>query len=196
MQIVHQLYLQSQCTGMCYRYILYIIYNFYRYICVCVCVCSLVSFPSKSGDIYIWVLWLSAKRCVNGGSDFWLSIKSISNTLSCYCFVCAFIIGQYYWGNVLIRHVCEWKHRAGLFSGVEFRGAFHFQKIKFLQLLQIWSSYCFHYDTDQLWTHTQSNNKTKCLKQISLTVKNLTPPSPICAPFGTNYTYIYYIYNT
>ena len=82
------------------------------------------------------------------------------------------------WGNVLIRHVCEQKHQkyspwACPFSGVKFHGAFHFQKIIFLQLLQIWSSYCFHCDTDQLWRHTQSNNKTKCFKQI-LTVKNLT----------------------
>ena len=42
---------------------------------------------------------LSAKRCTNVGSDFWLSIKSVSNTLSCCCFVCAFIIGQYHSGN-------------------------------------------------------------------------------------------------
>ena len=41
----------------------------------------------------------SAKRCANGGSDFWLSIKSVWNTLSCCCFVCAFIIGQYHSGN-------------------------------------------------------------------------------------------------
>ena len=61
------------------------------------------------------------------------------------------------------------------FSGVKFHGTFHFQKIIFLQLLQIWSSYCFHCDTDQLWTHTQSNNKTKCFKLILLTVKNPTP---------------------
>ena len=89
--------------------------------------------------------------------------------------------------NVLIRHVREWKHQkyspwACPFSGVKFCGAFHFQKMIFLQLLQIWSSYCFNCDTDQLWTHTQSNNKTKCFKQILLTVKN---PTPICAPFGT-----------
>ena len=44
-------------------------------------------------------IWLSAERCTNGGSDFWLSIKSVSNTLSCCCFVCAFIIGQYHSGN-------------------------------------------------------------------------------------------------
>ena len=84
------------------------------------------------------------------------------------------------WGNVLIRHVREWKHWKHSpwvcsFSGVKFCGAFHFQKLIFLQLLQIWSSYCFHCDTDQLWTHTQSNNKTKCLKHILLTVKTLTP---------------------
>ena len=44
-------------------------------------------------------IWLSAKRCANWRSDFWLSIKSVSNTLSCCCFVCAFIIGQYHSGN-------------------------------------------------------------------------------------------------
>ena len=44
-------------------------------------------------------LWLSVKRCTNGESDFWLSIKSISNTLSCCCFVCVFIIGQHHSGN-------------------------------------------------------------------------------------------------
>ena len=44
-------------------------------------------------------IWLRAKRCANGGSDFWLSIKSVSNTLSCCCFVCAFIIGQCHSGN-------------------------------------------------------------------------------------------------
>ena len=48
---------------------------------------------------YMHYIWLSAKRCANGGSDFWLSIKSISNTLSCCCFVCAFITGQYHSGN-------------------------------------------------------------------------------------------------
>ena len=49
-------------------------------------------------NFLFWWIWLSAKRCANGGSDFWLSIKSVSNTLSC-CFVCAFIIGQYHSGN-------------------------------------------------------------------------------------------------
>ena len=39
------------------------------------------------------------KGCANGASDFWLSIKSVSNTLSCCCFVCVFIIGQYHSGN-------------------------------------------------------------------------------------------------
>ena len=93
------------------------------------------------------------------------------------------------WGNVLIHHVHEWKHRkhspwACLFSRVKFRGAFHFQKIIFLQLLQIWSSYCFHCDTDQLWMHTQSNNKTKCLNRFYWQSK-IQPP--IHAPFGTKY---------
>ena len=56
---------------------------------------------------YCWQIWLSAKRCTNGrggaggggGVDFWLSIKSVSNTLFCCCFVCVFIIGQYHSGN-------------------------------------------------------------------------------------------------
>ena len=85
----------------------------------------------------------------------------------------------------------HWKHPpwACPFSGVKFCGAFHFQKAIFLQLLQIWSSYCFHCDTDQLWMHTQSNNKTKCLKWILLTVKN---PTSICTPFGSkSYVYIH-----
>ena len=44
---------------------------------------------------------------------------------------------------------------------VRFQGsnsvAFHFQKIIFLQWLQIWSSYCFHCDTEQLWTKQQQD---------------------------------------
>ena len=55
-----------------------------------------VTFKCKQDYIYTW---LSAKRCTNGGSDFWLSIKSVSNTLSCCCFVRVFIIGQYHSGN-------------------------------------------------------------------------------------------------
>ena len=54
----------------------------------------------KTDACFIWTyIWLSAKRCANGGLDFWLWIKSISNTLSCCCFVCAFITGQYHSGN-------------------------------------------------------------------------------------------------
>ena len=34
-----------------------------------------------------------------GGQGFWLSTKSVSNTLSCCCFVWVFKIGQYYSGN-------------------------------------------------------------------------------------------------
>ena len=33
------------------------------------------------------------------GGQIFDSIKSVSNTLSCCCFVCAFIIGQYHSGN-------------------------------------------------------------------------------------------------
>ena len=52
--------------------------------------------------IYIWLgttSYMYMTWCTNRGSNFWLSIKSVSNTLSCCCFVCAFIIGQYYSGN-------------------------------------------------------------------------------------------------
>ena len=66
---------------------------------------------------------------------------------------------------------CEHVH----FQGLDLCVAFHFQKIIFLQLHQIWSSYCFHRDTDQLWTHTQSNKKTKCLKRILLSQKSDPP---------------------
>ena len=48
--------------------------------------------------IFIYIYDLVPKG-VQMGSDFWLSIKSISNTLSCCCFVCAFMIGQYHSGN-------------------------------------------------------------------------------------------------
>ena len=44
---------------------------------------------------------LVQKGAQMGGSDFWLSIKSVSNTLSCCCFVCAFIIGQYHSENIM-----------------------------------------------------------------------------------------------
>ena len=60
-------------------------------------VCILVATQNKPGAS--WCIWLIAKRCANGGLDFWLSIKSVSNTLSSCCFVCAFIIGQYHSGN-------------------------------------------------------------------------------------------------
>ena len=49
-----------------------------------------------------------------------------------------------YWGNVLIHHVCEWKHWKRSPWACPFSGGF--QIIIFLQLLQIWSSYCFHCD--------------------------------------------------
>ena len=71
-------------------------------VCVCVRVCTHIE-SSECHHIYLYIcivyIWLSAKRCANGGSDFWLSIKSISNTLSRCCFVCAFRIGQYHSGN-------------------------------------------------------------------------------------------------
>ena len=57
---------------------------------------TLITNQPFAGPVYIW---LSAKRCPIGGSGFWLSIKSVSNTLSCCCFVCVFIIGQYHSGN-------------------------------------------------------------------------------------------------
>ena len=93
------------------------------------------------------------------------------------------------WGNVLIHHVHEWKHRkyspwACPFSGVEFHGTFHFQKIIFLQLFQIWSSYCFHCDTDQLWTHSIHKATTRQSVWNRFYWQSKIWP-PICAPFGT-----------
>ena len=80
------------------------------------------------------------------------------------------------WGNVLIRHVREWKHRkhspwACPFSGVEFRGAFHFKKIIFLQLLQI----CYE-RTHKATTRQSVWNGFYWQSKIG---------PPICAPFGT-----------
>ena len=76
------------------------------------------------------------------------------------------------WGNALICHVRERKHWkyspwACPFSGDKFCGAFHFQKIIFLQLLQIWSSYCFHCDTDQLWTNYERTHKATTRQSVS-----------------------------
>ena len=48
-------------------------------------------------------------------------------------------------------------------------------KNKYCSSSSRFGTHCFHCDTDQLWTHTQSNNKTKCLKQILLTVKTPIP---------------------
>ena len=42
---------------------------------------------------------LVPKGAQMGGRIFDCQIKSVSNTLSCCCFVCAFIIGQYHSGN-------------------------------------------------------------------------------------------------
>ena len=63
----------------------------------------------KQYELQIWNSWRNIifwkwkapqnLNPANGGSDFWLSVKSISNTLSCCCFVCTFIIGQYHSGN-------------------------------------------------------------------------------------------------
>ena len=73
------------------------------------------------------------------------------------------------------------------FSRVRFCGAFRFQKIIFLQLFQIWSSYCFHCDTDQLWTHTQATTRQSIWNRFYWQSKIW---SPICTLFGTK-SYIY-----
>ena len=49
--------------------------------------------------VHTYIYDLVPKGAQMGGSDLWLSIKSVSNTLSYCCFVCAFIIGQYHSGN-------------------------------------------------------------------------------------------------
>ena len=87
------------------------------------------------------------------------------------------------WYLLCANQSCTWTKASKVLtvSMSVFRGRilwhFYFQKIIFLQLLQIWSSYCFHCDTDQLWMHTQSNNKTKCFKQILLTAEKRLPES-------------------
>ena len=62
-----------------------------------------------TGTCYVHFLyiWLRAKRCANG--DYLLSIKSVSNTLSCCCSVCAFIIGRYYSGNNELQIWSSWR---------------------------------------------------------------------------------------
>jgi len=46
-----------------------------------------------------WHMTYSAKRCSNGGSDFWLSISPFQTLCLVVAFGCAFIIGQYHSGN-------------------------------------------------------------------------------------------------
>ena len=97
----------------------------YIYMCVCVCVFTelyiyiyiyiylflftwlYINHPSshlikkktekkkkqKSQEFHI--IWLSKWEV----GFYWLSIKFVSNTLPCCCFVCVFIIGQYHSGN-------------------------------------------------------------------------------------------------
>ena len=61
---------------------------------------TVLSYSSNEQAVLQYKTYMTnAKRCANGRSDFWLSIKSVWNTLSCCCFVCAFIIGQYHSGN-------------------------------------------------------------------------------------------------
>ena len=90
--------------------------------------------------------------------------------------LCKSVTEVMFWFVMYMNESIESTHRERVrFQGSNFVALFTFKKIIFFQLLQIWSSYCFHCDTDQLWRHTQSNNKTKCFKQILLTVKNPTP---------------------
>ena len=67
------------------------------------CYCFNIYFQQTIVDtvkaMCIYIYDLEPKGAQMGESDFWLSIKSVSNTLSCGCFVCAFIIGQYHSGN-------------------------------------------------------------------------------------------------
>ena len=56
-------------------------------------------YQSEAHTIYACTYDLVPTGAQNGGGGVWLSIKSVSNILSCCCFVCAFIIGQYNSGN-------------------------------------------------------------------------------------------------
>ena len=53
----------------------------------------LLKFIVESLKTVIYMTWCQKVRIV--GVGFWLPIKSVSNTLSCCCIVCAFIISQY-----------------------------------------------------------------------------------------------------
>ena len=59
---------------------------------------ALVLFTSQL-VFFSFIIYTQCQKVRKWGSDFWLSIKSVSNILSCCCFVCAFIIGQYHSGN-------------------------------------------------------------------------------------------------
>ena len=63
-------------------------------------------------------IWLSAKRCANGGSDFWLSIKSVSNTVLLLLCVCVhnWSVSQWKQYDLQIwsswRNIIFWKWKA------------------------------------------------------------------------------------
>ena len=91
------------------------------------------------------------------GSGFWLSIKSVSNTLSCCCFVCAFIIGQCHSGN----NMSSKSGAAGeIFILTAENGHAHGECF-----------WCFYSRTWQIKTLPQS---PICIKEISLYAVHIT----------------------
>ena len=102
-------------------------------------------------------IWLSGKRCANGGSDFWLSIKSVSNTLSCCCFVHNCSVSQWKQYELQIwshwRNIIFWKWKAPRNSTPE-NGQTHGECF-----------WCFHWRTWRIKTLPQSMT---CTEEISL----------------------------
>ena len=105
---------------------------------------------------YTYVTY-SAKRCAN----FWLSIKSVSNTLSCCCFVCAFIIGQYHSGNNSWRNIIfrKWKAPRNLTPE---NGHAHSECFR-----------CFHSRTWQIKTLPQSPIYTEEISFYTVHIKSI-----------------------
>ena len=81
-----------------------------------------------------------------------------------------------FWFVMYVNESIKSTHRECVrFQGSNFVALFTFSLFCFFSSCSRFGGHYFHCDTDQLWMHTQSNNKTKCLKQILLTVNNLTP---------------------
>ena len=152
---------------------------FIMYVCACINVCFIIYMFMYVlfRCVFVYVLFYcickyvlvcisdhvsSAKRCANGGSDFWLSIKSVWNTLSCCCFVCAFIIGQYHSGN-------------NMSSKSEATGEILFLKVKSATKFNPWKR-----TRGSRWVLSMIRSRTWRIKTL--------PQSPICTEEISLYT--------